>query len=91
MTSPGGMPKCHNGQRPMHERRRIPPSDPLILLRTPLGEAGSGRVRYGAAMALWRDGHMNEAQLEIYREASAHDDRDPLVMLHDRGLPAAPH
>ncbi|SEK99774.1 hypothetical protein SAMN05443999_10384 [Roseovarius azorensis] len=72
----------------MHRQRRVTPSDPFTLLRTPLGKAGSGRVRYGAAMALWRDGHMNEAQLEVYREASAHDDRNPLVMLHDRGLPA---
>ncbi len=65
-------------------------SDEFALLRTPLAEAGSGRVRYSAAMALWRAGHLSEAQLEVYREASAHDDRDPVAMLRDHGLPAAP-
>lgn len=63
------------------------PPDLLRLLHTPLTEAGSGRVRYGAAMALWRAGHLSEAQLEVYREAAAHDGRDPDAMLRDRDLP----
>jgi hypothetical protein len=65
-------------------------TDPLMLLHTPLGELGSGRVRYGAAMALWRDGQLSEAALEVYRIASAHDSRDPLPMLAERGLPPPP-
>ncbi len=58
-----------------------------ILLAAPLGEPGSGRVRYGAAMALYRAGLICEATLETYREAAAHDGRDPALMLQARGLP----
>lgn len=63
------------------------PPDLLALLHSPLHGAGSGRVRYGAAMALWRAGQMSEAQLEVYREAAADDGRDPAAMLRDRNLP----
>ena len=55
-------------------------TDARRLLTTPLGVAGSGRVRYGAAMALFRDGALGEAALEAYRIASAHDG-------HDAGAP----
>lgn len=72
--------------RPREGSGLLPP-DLLRLLHTPLTEAGSGRVRYGAAMALWRAGHLSEAQLEVYREAAAHDRRDPKAMLNDRSLP----
>lgn len=65
-------------------------TDPLALLHSPLGRRGSGRVRYGAAMALYRAGRMTEAQLEVYREASAHDARDPAPILAERGLPPVP-
>ncbi|QYK42087.1 MAG: hypothetical protein KF887_02820 [Paracoccaceae bacterium] len=65
-------------------------NDPLHLIRTPLGQPGSGRVRYGAAMALFRDGTLSEAQLDVYRDAAAHDGRDPLPMLAERGLPPPP-
>jgi hypothetical protein len=57
------------------------------LLSTTLGEPGSGRVRYGAAMALYRDGTLSAEQLEVYRVASAHDGSDPLLLLRDGGLP----
>jgi hypothetical protein len=62
------------------------------LLSTALGEPGSGRVRYGAAMALYRDGGLSAEQLEVYRVASAHDRTDPALLLRDNGLPlpAAP-
>lgn len=65
-------------------------TDPLTLLHSPIGLPGSGRVRYGAAMALWRDGRISEAQLEVYRVASAHDGQDPLAVLAERGLPPPP-
>lgn len=65
-------------------------TDPLSLLHAPLGVPGSGRVRYGAAMAMYRDGHLTEPQLEVYREASAHDGRDPAPILAERGLPPVP-
>ncbi|WP_421692937.1 dimethylsulfonioproprionate lyase family protein [Aestuariivirga sp.] len=63
------------------------------LLHTPVGLPGSGRIRYGAAMALFAEGVISEAQLDAYREASAYDGRDPAVLLRDRRLvsiPAAP-
>ena len=61
--------------------------DARALLSCPLGVPGSGRVRYGAAMALWRDGAISPEVLEVYRVASAHDARDPLEVLRERGLP----
>lgn len=66
--------------------------DPMAigLLRAPLGQAGSGRVRYGAAMALWRAGLISAEVLEVYRVAAAHDGRDPLAVLRDHGLPLPP-
>ena len=39
----------------------------LSALATPLGQPGSGRVRYGAAMALHRRGKIGDAALEVYR------------------------
>jgi Dimethlysulfonioproprionate lyase len=67
-------------------------TDPTQLLHTPLGLPGSGRVRYGAAMALWRGGQISEAVLEVYRVASAHDARDPVAMLSalDSQMPPSP-
>jgi hypothetical protein len=62
----------------------------LLLLHAPLGVAGSGRVRYGAAMELFRNGVISEAQLDAYRDASPHDGRDPAVLLTERRLPAPP-
>jgi hypothetical protein len=62
-------------------------TDPVALLNMPLGQPGSGRVRYGAAMALWRDGQISAEVLEVYRIASAHDGRDPLTLLREQGLP----
>ena len=62
----------------------------LRLLHTPLGIAGSGRVRYGAAMELFQRSVLSEAQLDVYREASPFDARDPAPLLTERGLPPAP-
>lgn len=61
-------------------------TDTLTLFFAPLGQPGSGRVRYGAAMALWREGAISAEVLEVFRIASAHDGRDPLVSLHEAGL-----
>lgn len=38
-------------------------------------------------MALWRAGEISADVLEVYREVSADDDRDPLAELNARGLP----
>ena len=62
----------------------------LRLLHTPLGIAGSGRVRYGAAMELFQRGGLSEAQLDAYRDASPHDGRDPAKLLLERRLPPPP-
>ena len=65
-------------------------TDAAHLIDAPLGQPGSGRVRYGAAMALWRAGLISAEVLEVYRVTSAHDHRDPLSVLRERGLPAPP-
>jgi hypothetical protein len=65
-------------------------TDVLTLLHAPLGQPGSGRLRYGAAMALWREGVISSEVLEVYRVAAAHDARDPLDVLAERGLPLPP-
>lgn len=62
----------------------------LELLHAPLGIPGSGRVRYGAAMELFQRGVIGEAQLDVYREASPFDARDPALLLRERGLPPVP-
>lgn len=67
----------------------------LAYLATPLGQAGSGRLRYAAAMHFNRTGRMEDAALEAFRIASARDSDDPLAVLQARGLrldlpPAAP-
>jgi Dimethlysulfonioproprionate lyase len=56
------------------------------LLGVPLGAAGSGRERYGVAMALYAQGHMSPAVLEAYRVAAAHDKLHPGATLADREL-----
>jgi hypothetical protein len=63
-------------------------TDPARFLDAPLGQPGSGRVRYGAAMALYAQGQISAEVLEVYRVASAHDGRDPAVILREMGLPA---
>ncbi len=62
-------------------------TDPARFLDAPLGQPGSGRVRYGAAMALYAQGQISAEVLEVYRIASAHDGRDPSVILREMGLP----
>jgi len=51
------------------------------LLHTPVGARGSGRIRYGAAMALYQAGALSVAELEVYRAASARVSRDPAHLL----------
>lgn len=66
-------------------------TDPRRLITTPLGQPGSGRVRYGAAMALYRAGELGEAALEVYRTCAAIDAQDPAPLLATLGLaPPAP-
>ena len=65
-------------------------TDTLSLLHTPPGVPGSGRVRYGAAMALYGQGRITADVLEVYRVASAHDGRDPLAILREGGFSLPP-
>ncbi len=59
---------------------------PEALITTPLGVPGSGRVRYGAAMALWREARLSAGALEVFRICSARDGDDPRPLLMARGL-----
>ncbi|MEX0406322.1 hypothetical protein ABGN05_11655 [Aquibium sp. LZ166] len=56
------------------------------LVRTPLGEAWSGRTRYAAAMYFYKKGEMNADTLEVYRLCSRLDHQDPLSIIRDRGV-----
>lgn len=62
-------------------------TDPILAqLATPVGLPGSGRLRYGAAMALYGQGRISPAVLEAYRVASALDGQDPAAVLAGEGL-----
>ncbi|MFT4152175.1 MAG: dimethylsulfonioproprionate lyase family protein, partial [Paracoccaceae bacterium] len=67
----------------------LPPDRAAVLaaLATPPGVPGSGRVRYGAAMALNRAGAISDAVLEVYRICSPLDAEDPAGLMAARGLP----
>jgi hypothetical protein len=58
----------------------------MALLATPFGQPGSGRQRYGAAMALFAAGRLSAAALEVYRICAARDGEDPGPLLAARGL-----
>ena len=65
--------------------------DPRSLLSLSPGSAGSGRIRYGAAMALYQSGAISALELELWRVASANDGQDPVSFLAEHGLSAALH
>jgi hypothetical protein len=67
-----------------------PMTDTGRFLDAPLGQPGSGRVRYGAAMELYHQGYISADMLEVYRVSAAHDGRDPLAVLRQQGLPVPP-
>ena len=58
------------------------------MLATPLGEPGSGRHRYGAAMTFYNAGLIDALVLEVYRICANLDAEDPGAILAARGLPA---
>lgn len=74
----------------MHRWHTVQMADHLLLIHTPVGQRGSGRVRYGAAMALHRRGVLSDEALEVYRICSALDAQDPRPMLRDRGIAPPP-
>jgi hypothetical protein len=67
-------------------------SDLWAELAAAPGPKGSGRLRYGAAMALYSQGLLGDAALEIYRICSLLDGQDPGVLLAELHLtaPASP-
>jgi hypothetical protein len=58
----------------------------LADLHATLGQPGSGRIRYAAAMHLHRKGRLSAEALEVYRICSPRDADDPLLLLAQRGL-----
>ena len=63
-------------------------SDFLAELASPPGPKGSGRLRYGAAMALYHQGKLSDAALEVYRICSLLDRQNPNVLLAELYLTA---
>ena len=61
----------------------MPEDHPLAI---PLGQPGSGRLRYSAAMAQYRTGHLSAEALEVFRICSPRDGEDPAGLLAARGL-----
>ena len=61
----------------------MPEDHPLAI---PLGQPGSGRLRYSAAMAQYRMGHLSAEALEVFRICSPRDGEDPAGLLAARGL-----
>ncbi|WP_413874385.1 dimethylsulfonioproprionate lyase family protein [Albidovulum sp.] len=55
-------------------------------LHAALGQPGSGRLRYAAAMHLHGRGLISPEALEVYRICSPHDREDPAGLLAARGL-----
>ncbi len=68
----------------------INPMNDVSPLAVSLGEARSGRVRYGAAMALYVNGKLSAEQLECYRIASSDDALDATALMRERGLSLPP-
>lgn len=57
---------------------RITDAEAWFDLNLPLGETGSGLVRYAAAMHLHQHGHFDAATLERYRICCLSDGEDPV-------------
>ena len=62
----------------------------LRRVATPVGLPGSGRLRYGAAMALHAAGVIGFAALEVYRILAMTDAEDPVRLLAARRLRPPP-
>ena len=60
----------------------------LALLNTPLGQPGSGRLRYGAAMYFHQQGRLDARALEAFRMAAASDTDDVRSVMGAHGIDA---
>ena len=56
------------------------------LLSTPVGQRGSGAVRYAAAMYFYREGMMSAEMLELYRRCCVLDGEDPVDLARFEGV-----
>lgn len=70
----------------MTKRQERDDAAQLEQLRTPAGIAGSGRLRYAAAMYFFARGLMSDEELEVFRICSPLDHEHPGRLLRDRGL-----
>jgi hypothetical protein len=61
----------------------MPEAHPLAI---PLGQPGSGRLRYSAAMAQYQLGRLSAEALEVFRICAPRDGEDPAGLLAARGL-----
>lgn len=61
-------------------------SDAHAALQASLGELGSARLRYAAAMTLYNAGQISAEVLEVYRSCASLDGQDPLVLIAEYGL-----
>ena len=61
----------------------------LALLNTPLGQPGSGRLRYGAAMYFHQQGRLDARTLEAFRMAAASDADDVRMVMGAHGIDSA--
>lgn len=62
---------------PMNDQDR----EEFMNLHAPLGEPGSGRVRYAAAMYFHGQGQMTDEHLEAYRICAKDDRADPHLLM----------
>jgi hypothetical protein len=62
-------------------------SQQIEFLRMPVGEPGSGVVRYAAAMHFYQSHLMTDEVLEVFRICAPDDNRDPIAELAHLGIP----
>ena len=60
------------------------------LLTARIGQAGSGAMRYGAAMYFYTQNLMPAEMLEIYRRCSVLDHEDPIDVARYEGVTVPP-
>ena len=56
------------------------------LFDVPVGQAGSGRLRYAKAMSLYQSGQMSPELLEVYRVCCKFDSEDPVEVAEQGGV-----
>ena len=60
--------------------------DAVKRINAPIGERGSGMVRYAAAMAGFRLGLLSAEALEVFRCCSKFDKEDPVAVAQYLGV-----